>query len=270
MIAKRLFIFLALISFISEVKAQDHSLTKELPFMMGEQINMVASIGFIRAAEATLTVDPQAHRINGKPTWKLVVTANTVGMFDIFSKLRDQWGSYYDTSALVPRQFYRYLREGRFRRNEILYFDHENDSVNVRSLDQVTREPVKDSLYVLPKNAQDMVSGYYYIRSVDFTQLKKGDMIQFNTFYDNKDKPFRVKYLGTDVIRTKLGKLRAYVLVPMLEKDALFEEDNTIKIWLSADKNKIPLQVKAKIYVGYLTLEAKSLENIKYPLAGAK
>lgn len=270
MIAKRIFIFLALISFISEVKAQDHSLTKELPFMMGEQIDMVASIGFIRAAEATLSVDNQIHQINGKPTWKLVVTARTVGVFELFSKLRDHWGSYYDTSALVPQQFYRYLREGRFRRNEILYFDHDNDSVNVRSLDQETRKPVKDSLYFLPKNAQDMVSGYYYIRSVDFTQLKEGDVIHFNTFYDNKDKPFKVKYLGTEVIRTKLGKVKAYVLVPMLEKDALFEEDNTIKIWLSADKNKIPLQVKAKIYVGYLTLEAKSLENMKYPLAFVK
>ena len=270
MMKKRLFILFICIGLSDSLRAQFHSVTEELPFQMGEEIDMVASIGFIRAAVATLSIDSKPHQLNGKPTWNIEVNARTVGIFDLVSKLRDQWGTYYDTSALVPQQFYRYIREGRFRKNEILYFDHKHDAVKVSSLDKETLKPVKDSVYVLPKNAQDMVSGFYYIRSVDFTKLRKGDIISFNTFFDNKKKLFKVKYMGTEVIRTKVGKVRAFALIPMIEKDSLFEEDNSIKIWLSADQNKIPLQLKAKIFVGYLTLEVKSLKNLKYPLAFEK
>jgi hypothetical protein len=52
-----------------------------------------------------------------------------------------------------------------------------------------------------------------------------------------------------------------------MEKDKLFEEDNTLKIWLSDDLNKVPLKFQAKIYVGYLSVELKKAENLKHPMA---
>jgi hypothetical protein len=69
------------------------------------------------------------------------------------------------------------------------------------------------------------------------------------------------------VLKTKLGDVNALVLVPMMKKDSLFEEDNTLKIWLSDDLNKIPLKVQAKIYVGYLNVELKNVENLRHPLS---
>ena len=73
--------------------------------------------------------------------------------------------------------------------------------------------------------------------------------------------------MGRDPIKTKLGKINALVLIPMMEKDSLFVEDNSLKIWLSDDLNKIPLKVKAKIYVGYLEVDVKSAKNLKHKLA---
>jgi hypothetical protein len=57
------------------------------------------------------------------------------------------------------------------------------------------------------------------------------------------------------------------VLVPIMKKDKLFDEDNTLKVWLSDDLNKIPLKFQAKIFVGYLEVDVKKVKNLRHPLA---
>ena len=73
--------------------------------------------------------------------------------------------------------------------------------------------------------------------------------------------------MGREVIKTRLGKINALILVPMMEKDSLFVEDNALKVWLSDDLNKIPLKVRAKIYVGHLEVSVKKVKNLKHKLA---
>jgi hypothetical protein len=117
---------------------------------------------------------------------------------------------------------------------------------------------------------QDMVSGYYRLRSIDFDQVPIGTIVTINTFFDDKEQPFRVKFVGREVIKTKLGKMNSIILVPIIEKDSLFEEDNTLRVWLSDDLNKIPLKFQAKIYVGYLRVEVKNVKNLRHPLGLAQ
>ena len=263
----RLFLFTLLLGLFQLVSAQEYVLTEEMPFKGGERLEMKASIGFVKAAEAVFTVSDIIYTINQRPTWKIDVNAKTSGIFEFFSPVRDNWGSYYDTERLVPQRFYRYIREGRFRKNVMLYFHHDRDSVTVNKLHKETRLLEKTVEHAIPNNVQDMVTGYYYLRSIDFSKLEVGEIITIKTFFDDKEKPFRVKFTGREILRTKFGKVKSIVLVPIMEKDKLFEEDNTLKIWLSDDLNKVPLKFQAKIYVGYLSVELKKAENLKHPMA---
>lgn len=249
------------------LSAQDYPLSSQSPFGAGEEIEMKASIGFIKAAEAEFKVNDIIYTVNQRPTYRIDIFARTSGIFDLISPVRDNWGSYYDTADLVPHQFYRYIKEGRFRKNEILYFDHEEDSVRVAKLHKETRRLESTADHAVIDNVQDMVSGYYYLRSIDFDKIPVGQIITINTFFDDKEQPFRVKFVGRETIKTKLGRVRALILVPIIEKDSLFEEDNTLRVWLSDDLNKIPLKFQAKIYVGYLTCEVKDVKNLRHSLA---
>ena len=249
------------------ITAQEYPLAKEGPFQAGEQIQMKATVGFIKAAEANFNVNDIIYSVNGRPTYRIDIFARTAGIFDLVSSVRDNWGSYYDTANLVPQQFYRYIKEGRFRKNEILYFDHNKDSVKVAKLHKETRRLERTEEHAVVDNVQDMVSGYYYLRSIDFDKIDEGTIITINTFFDDKEQPFRVKFVGREVIKTKLGRIKALILVPIIEKDSLFEEDNTLRVWLSDDLNKIPLKFQAKIYVGYLRVEVKKVKNLRHQLA---
>ena len=247
--------------------AQGLAQSQEFPFQPGEEIEFKATVGFIKAAEAQFKVNNVIYTVNDRPTYKIDVNARTVGIFDFFSSVRDTWGSYLDTAQLVPQRFYRYIKEGRFRKNEILYFDHEHDSVVVAKLHKETRRLERKIGHAVVDNVQDMVSGYYYMRTLDFDNMEIGQVITINAFFDDKEKPFKVKFVGRETIKTKLGNVKALVLVPLIEKDSLFEEDNTLKIWISDDANKIPLKLKAKIYVGYLEVDVKKVKNLRYQLA---
>lgn len=249
------------------ISAQEYPMAKEGPFSPGEEIEMKATVGFIKAAEAEFKVNNIIYSVNNRPTYRIDIFARTVGIFDLISSVRDNWGSYYDTSRLVPQQFYRYIKEGRFRKNEILYFDHDKDSVTVAKLHKETKRLEQKVDHKINDNMQDMVSGYYHLRALDFDKIPEGTIITINTFFDDKEQPFRVKFVGREVIKTRLGRIKSIILVPIIEKDSLFEEDNTLRVWLSDDLNKIPLKFQAKIYVGYLRVEVKKVKNLRHQLA---
>ena len=266
-IMKLSYVFSLMAIFCSFSQAQGYQLSKERPFQAGEEVELRATVGFIRAAEATLQVSDVIYNLNSKPTYKIDVFARTAGIFDMFSSVRDNWGTYFDTAQLVPHQFYRYIAEGRFRKNEILYFDQKNKSVTVAKLDKETRKLKERKDHVLTSEMQDMVSGYYYLRAIDFDKIKVGEIIVINTFFDDKERPFSIKFMGRETIKTKLGNINSLILVPIMKKDGLFEEDNTLKVWLSDDLNKIPLKFQAKIFVGYLEVDVKNVKNLRHPLA---
>ncbi|PIQ49897.1 MAG: ATP-dependent exodnase (exonuclease V) alpha subunit - helicase superfamily I member [Cytophagales bacterium CG12_big_fil_rev_8_21_14_0_65_40_12] len=261
------YIFSIMAFFCLFSQAQGYQLSKQRPFQAGEQVELKATVGFIKAAEATLQVSDVIYSLNNKPTYKIDVYARTAGMFDLFSSVRDNWGSYFDTAQFVPHQFYRYISEGRFRKNEILYFDQKNNQVTVAKLDKETRKLKERKDHSIAAEMQDMVSGYYYLRAIDFDKIKVGEVITINTFFDDKEKPFSIKFMGRETIKTKLGNINALVLIPLMKKDSLFEEDNTLKVWLSDDLNKIPLKFQAKIFVGYLEVDVKNVKNLRHPLA---
>ena len=245
----------------------NYKLQSELPFLAGEMLEFKAMIGWVKAAEATFGISDIIYTTNEKPTYRIDINARTVGIFDFVSSVRDNWGTYVDTTTMETQQFYRYIKEGRFRKNEIVYFDHQADSAHVAKLNKEDRTLERTVDYRISENVQDMVSSFYYLRAVDWSAFEVGDIITINVFFDDKLEPQRVKILGREVIKTKLGNIKSILLIPIREKDSLFVEENTVKVWLSDDLNKIPLKVKAKIYVGYLTVDLKEAKNLKHPLA---
>ena len=55
-------------------------------------------------------------KLNNRDCFKIDVHGKTVGMVDWVADVDDQWGAYIDTAALLPHQFYRRIREGRYKK----------------------------------------------------------------------------------------------------------------------------------------------------------
>ena len=236
-------------------------------FNKGEKITYLAHYGFVNAGRAIIKMDEKIHYKNRRPCYKVDVDGWTVGMFSLGYKVKDKWRSYIDTSAIISQQFYRDISENKYRLEETTYFDHHQKKVRVKTLKNGKN---KDKTFVIPKYAQDLVSGYFYLRTLDFENMKVGTMIKIDGFFENKAYKFDIKFKGKETIRTKFGKIHSYKLEPIMPDNKLFDGEDSILFWVSADQNRIPLKIRAKMFVGAFEVEMTGYEGLKSDFNWAK
>jgi Protein of unknown function (DUF3108) len=241
---------------------------KNSNFRRGEKLTYLAHYSFLSAGESVVYLDPQIHTVNARPCYKVDITGKSIGIFAAMLRINDTWQSYIDTSAMIPHKFYRNIEEGKYRKKETVTFDHFNKMAELRHT--TNKDPEKVEHYKVPTNVQDMVSGYYFLRTLDFTNKKVGDTISIDGFFENKNYKLAIKYLGKDVLSSKVGKINTEVIVPLMPGNDLFDGKESIKIWISNDANRIPIKIKAKMFVGAVEVDLTKYENLKVPLALVK
>ena len=236
----------------------EYRLVKNTSFIGGEVIDYKIHYGFVNAAEGKMVIDKDLHEINGRTCYKIDVYGRSIGMFDLFLRIRDNWGTYLDTASIIPHKAYRKIEEGKYRKHEIVDFDHDKKEVVVHNW--LNKKELWKPLeyYDIPQYAQDMVSGYYYLRTIDFDGLELNEIIIIKSFFDDEVYNFKIRYIGREEVKTKLGTIRAIVLSPIMPENGLFDGENSIKVWISDDQNKVPLKVKAQMFVGAVEVDIQA------------
>jgi hypothetical protein len=217
--------------------------------------------GPINAGEAILKIDQDIHQINNRACYKIDVFGRTKGFFDLVTTVRDNWGTYLDTSAVVSQMFYQSIKEGKYLKKEVIEFDQKNGVAIVNRLDKKDSTLIKkDRIETLP-NMQDLVSGYYYMRTFDYDTMKIDQIFTVTGFFDDTTYQVGVKFLGREKLKTKVGDYDTFVMSPIMPKNSFFRGKNPIKAWISDDKLRIPLKVKAELIIGSIEVDIRSYEN---------
>lgn len=261
---RKLFIAIALPVLFFSVAMYSTASYRHIPqkaLRPGERIHYKVSYGVINAGEATMEIDPKIHTMNSRPCFKVDIYGRTIGFFDLMIKIRDNWGTYIDTSAIVSQRFYQYIEEGKYRKKEIIDFDHKNSKAVVHRLDKhsgALKEKVK---FDVPANMQDIVSGYYYMRTLDFDTIAKNSVFEMQGFFDDTVYHVGVEYLGKEKIKTRIGEFEALVISPIVPQNKFFSGKNPVRAWISDDEKKIPLKVRANLIVGGLEINIREYEG---------
>ena len=258
-------LFVLLSSFQSQTDTT-YKRDKNKPFLTGEKLTYRLHYGLITAGEATVHVNPQIKKVKGKQCYNFNIEGKTTGAFAAVMKIQDEWQSYVDTVSLQPVQFSRQIEEAGYYLKEKVDFNKKSAKVTWEKRDKVKNY----ENYDVPTNVHDIVSAYYFLRNINYTKMKIGDRTSVKAFFEDKLYDFQVEYRGKDVVKTKIGKVNAIRLVPIMPDNDLFEGNDSIHFWLSDDKNKIPLKVKAKMFVGAVEVDIKSFEGLKHDLNMAK
>lgn len=252
-----------LISLVMQSDENGYRQIKNTSFNAGERLEYRVHLGFLSGAYATIDISETIYSINGRPCFKVNIFGRTAGVIDLFYKVRDTWGSYLDTAAIVPQRFYRYIRENKYRKNEIVDFNHLNDSATVARLDKKTMKLKEKVIFPIANNTQDLVSGAFFLRTMDLDKKRNGDIIRIKGFFDDETFNMKIKYLGTEKLKTKVGTFETHVMAPILPENKLFKGQDAIRLWLSKDENKIPLKIQADMFVGAIEIDIKSYENLR-------
>ncbi len=235
-------------------------------FLRGETLEFKMTYGIFTVGKGSANIHPNYFRLNDRPCFKVDVFGKTVGLVDWVADVDDQWGAYIDTAALVPHMFYRRIREGRYRKDEQTYFDHENRKISVKVADKATGQFQDPVVYDAPANVRDMIGGFLYLRIMDFSKLKKEDTIVVRGFFEDEFYALGIVYKGKKTIKTKLGKINTLVFKPIMPKNKLFDGENSITAYFSDDKNRIPVKIEAQMFIGSAGVELTGYSGLRNPL----
>ena len=236
-------------------------------FKAGETIRYKVHYGVLNAAEATVETSGNLDRVADRPCYKATVSGRTTGSFDFFLHVKDKWQSYIDTASILPLRSSRNIEEGTYRKIEVVDFDQSRDVVNVLQTHQ--KEPIRYTFKV-PDNVQELVSGFYYLRTLNYEHMKPGEVIHMGGFFDESTFNLEVTFKGREVVETKAGPIHVLKLVPKVPKNRIFRGEESIKVYLSDDQNKIPVLFQAEMFVGSVKVDMYKYEGLKSRLNMAK
>ena len=226
-------------------------------FNAGEKLTYRVHYGFVDAGEATIEVKNSKYNFNGRPAWHMVGKGITLGAFNWFFKVQDHYETYVDKKGLFPYRFIRDVNEGGYTIEQDYRFEQKKRAVTTQ----------KGDTFATPANIQDMISAYYYARTVDYSNAKVGDVFTFTVFMDDEIFPLQIRYLGTEVIKVRAGKYRCMKFQPVVQEGRVFKDDDDLNVWITDDENKIPILVKSDLLVGSIKMEVVEFENLANPIA---
>ena len=236
------------------------SAQEESAFETGEWFKFRMSYsGWMKAGTATLEV--KDNTLKGKPVYHVVGKGWTTGAIKWFFKVKDRYESYFDKETGLPYKFIRDINEGGHTKNLEIEFDQANQKAYIHNIKHNKR-----TVEAIEPNVQDMVSAFYYLRNnYDTDNIKPGDEVKLNMFFDYENFNFKLKFLGKETIKTRFGKVKCLKFRPYVMAGRVFKEQESLTLWVSADKNKIPLRIKADLAVGSLRADLEAFKGLKHP-----
>lgn len=245
---------------LSRIDAVNHSRFRDIDnkaFKEGERLQYRLHYGVINAGIAELNVKKSKVDVRGRELLHAVGTGRSISMFDWFFKVRDRYETYLDKKGVFPWMFIRRVDEGGYIINQDYTFLQHKKTVNNG----------EGKNFKVPTGTQDMLSSFYKARTFDFKNAKKGDIFSMSTFVDDELWPLEFKYMGKTTVKVDAGKFRCYKFVPILQTGRIFKEEEDLSCYITADENKIPVLVKAKVLVGSIKMELTGYSGLANSVA---
>ena len=229
----------------------------------GEKLRYRIHYGLLNAGTASLTTLKTTYK--GQPHMYVKGYGRTTGAVRAFFKVEDNYESFINYNTGLPSFYVRDVKEGTYTQHFETVFNHSNQTLLLTDKEKKTTRTLKSVAGV-----QDMLSAFYYLRSLDDSELKVGSVKKLNIWIDDEMFPFQLKVVRTENVKTKFGYINSLVIVPQVMSGRVFKDKEGVTLWVSNDKNHIPIAIKAELAVGSLKAALDSFSNVKYPLNFSK
>ncbi|RFZ81788.1 DUF3108 domain-containing protein [Mucilaginibacter terrenus] len=248
-----------LLLFFTRSYCQEVAKTDEVAFQPGEQITYKLKYGFFTAAEAVIKVANSAQKFEGKPALHIFANANTAGTFNLLFKVRNKYETFIDPHTLLPYYYSEERKEASYKHSDKVTFDHEKDIITANR-----------GKYPFKGNVFDFLSAYYYARNIDVSGLKIGQKLDLRYFLEDGIHTLTITYLGKEQVKCGLGTFNCLKFNPTIIPGRIFRKNSMLYLWITDDKNRIPVKAHVELVVGSLVMDLTQASGLKYPLNPVK
>lgn len=76
-----------------------------------------------------------------------------------------------------------------------------------------------------------------------------------------------IRYLGIETIKTREGRrFRCLKFKPLLVEGTIFKSGEDMTVWVTDDKNRLPIIVEAKVLIGSVKAIFADAEGLRHPI----
>ncbi|HEX9615205.1 MAG TPA: DUF3108 domain-containing protein [Bacteroidota bacterium] len=223
---------------------------KQSAFTVGERLVFDVGYSFIVAGEAVMSV-PKIDTIQGRACYQILFTVNSTSTFSWIFKVEDRYETYMDVEGLFPWKFSQRIREGGYSRD----FEAELDQRK-----NIARADGKE--YPIPPYVHDIVSAFYFARTLDYSTMRPGQKTYLANFYKDTTYQLAIKFLGYQRLDVDAGKFDCVIVEPLITEGGLFKSEGRIIIWMTNDERKVPIKVSTQVAIGSIDTELREYSGI--------
>ena len=229
------------------------------PYLSGEKLVYIAHFGWLNAGTATFTIRDSIFE--NQNLYHAVAKANTIGLADKMFEVRDVYESFFKPENNQTYLAIRSISEGKYRYYNEVRYNYEDKKV----LSQKSGE------HEVPETIFDMLGAFYYFRESMVDRIKNvGDELILDTYFADEIFPLKLRYAGDEKIKTKLGKFNTMKFSPVVEPGRIFNSEDDVTIWISKDKNYIPIQIRIDLIIGSIKCDLIEYSGLQYKFDNVK
>lgn len=237
-------------------------------FKDGEELTYVANYtwGLISTdvGEATVTVSRIEEDEN--PYYFIEATAKTYKFYDSFFKVRDVYMARFHAKTMRPAYFHRNINEGGYVKRNTYNFDW--NAMKIKSITQRKNDLPVDHLLPLTDCTFDVLTMLYYSRNLDYGFIKEGESFPLTFAIDEEVYNIKYRFVKRESIAVKgFGNIRCMRFAVEVIAGEVFTGKDEIIMWVTDDKNRLPIKIESPIKVGTVKAILIKAKNTRVPIS---
>ncbi len=126
---------------------------------------------------------------------------------------------------------------------------------------------VKDSVIVKDKFYLDAMTILYGLRDIDFSKYKVNQQVAMPSLFHFDTYELYWRYGGKEQISIGKGKTYNCVKIcPCLVSGSLFDKGEVMTIWLTDDRNHLPVLIESKLKMGSIRVVMDNVKGNRFPI----
>lgn len=241
------------------------------PFQDGEKLNygLIFKWGAVNTEVASAQMNLDAVRLGGEEAYTTSIRVKSAPFFDVFFKMREHFQSWFRRSDLRPLKFIRDTHEGNYNASNLYLYDWDKKQIHA-DVTYGSTGPLQLDI-PLHECVMDIPALVYYLRTVDFSQLRMNHPYVMTFAIDDDVFNIRVTWRGRE--RIKLRRLGYYVDAVRFScsvvSGAMFDGGQELQVWFTDDDLRIPVDVMVPLRVGSFRCWIKGAQGLKHPISAA-
>jgi hypothetical protein len=224
----------------------------DLPFSPGEELFYDIRWQRIKAGSCSIKV-LSLTRGENVPVFHFQLTVKSNNLVDKIHKIRDVMEGFVFTD-FSGSLLYKHTATGKEKKEIRVEFSPEKKEAVYSNFGD-KRDPIE-----IAENTFDPVSSFFRMRTLNFDA---GNCLTFPVSDGKKTFLQRGEVIKKEKISTPLGTFDTFLLVPSAANlSGVFEKSKNprIRVWISADKRRIPLRIQVKVVVGSIIFDLASFK----------